>query len=76
MYTRAQKELVAILQGTHGNLENIKHIFRDMGGTHTSALRLAKCLETIKQLASPYVLLYLDGLCSGLARVTLDDDAL
>ena len=47
MYTPAHKELVVFLQDTHGPPDNIKHIFRDSGGTHTSALRLAKCLGTI-----------------------------
>jgi hypothetical protein len=61
MYTRAQKELGVFLQDTRGTPENIKHIFKDTGGTHTSALRLAKCFETSKQLESPYVLLYVLG---------------
>ena len=65
MYTRAQQELVVFLQDTHGTPENINHIFRDKSGARNSAPRFAKCLETIKQLESPCVLLNVGGSCSG-----------
>ena len=39
----------------------------------SSVARLAKCMETIKTLTSPYFLLNLDGSSSGSGRATLDD---
>ena len=76
MYTRAQEELVVFLQDTHGTPENVKQIYTDRGGVHPSAVRLAKCLETIKKLGTPYVLLDLEGTTTESRWANLRDDAL
>ena len=75
-YMRAKQELVVFLQDTHGAQTNIKTIYRGKGGMLSSVAWLATCVETIKKLKSPYVLLNLDGSSSGSAWATLNDDEL